>query len=116
VLSGRGLCDELITRPEEYYRLCCVVVCDLETSKMGAPYIYDISRLRVKDSITKLTVWLLEQSDEVTISVCSLRNTELTATNAGYIQNSTGNARYRNIEAHSPNSIAYSECVSVFLP
>jgi len=47
-LSGRGLCDELITRPEESYRLCCVVVCDLETSGMGAPYIYDISRLRVK--------------------------------------------------------------------
>jgi len=39
VLSGRGLCDELITRPEESYRLCCVVVCDLETSRMGAPYI-----------------------------------------------------------------------------
>jgi len=48
VLSGRGLCDELITRPEESYRLCCVVVCDLETSRMGAPYIYDISHLRVK--------------------------------------------------------------------
>jgi len=52
VLSGRGLCDELITRPEESYRLCCVVVCDLETSRMGAPYIYiyvyDISRLMVK--------------------------------------------------------------------
>ena len=48
VLSGRGLCDELITRPEESYRLCCVVVCDRETSRMGAPYIYDISRLRVK--------------------------------------------------------------------
>jgi len=46
-LSGRGLCDELITRPEESYRLCCVVVCDLETSRMGAPYVYDISRLRV---------------------------------------------------------------------
>jgi len=39
-LSGRGLCDELITRPEESYRLCCVVVCDLEISRMGAPYIY----------------------------------------------------------------------------
>jgi len=39
-LSGRGLCDELITRPEESYRLCCVVVCDLETSRMGAPYLY----------------------------------------------------------------------------
>jgi len=49
VLSGRGLCDELITRPEESYRLCCVVVCDLETSRMGAPYIYNISRLRVND-------------------------------------------------------------------
>jgi len=34
VLSGRGLCDELITRPEESYRLWCVVVCDLETSRM----------------------------------------------------------------------------------
>jgi hypothetical protein len=32
VLSGRGLCDELITRPEESYRLRRVVVCDLETS------------------------------------------------------------------------------------
>ena len=32
VLSGRGLCDGLITRPEESYRMWCVVVCDLETS------------------------------------------------------------------------------------
>ena len=40
VLSGRGLCDELITRPDESYRLCYVAVCDLETSRMGAPYIY----------------------------------------------------------------------------
>jgi hypothetical protein len=47
-LSGRGLCDELITRPEESYRLWCVVVCDLETSRIGASYIYDISNLRVK--------------------------------------------------------------------
>jgi hypothetical protein len=40
VLSGRGLCDELIARPEEYYRLCCIVVCDLEISRICAPYIY----------------------------------------------------------------------------
>ena len=33
VLSGRGLCDELITRPEESYLLWCVVVCDLENLK-----------------------------------------------------------------------------------
>ena len=32
VLSGRGLCDGLITRSEESYRLWCVVECDLETS------------------------------------------------------------------------------------
>ena len=37
LLSGRGLCDELITRPEESYRLCCVAVCDLETSGMRGP-------------------------------------------------------------------------------
>ena len=59
MLSGRGLCDELITRPEESYRLWCVVVCDLETSRIGALYIYiyvyiyiyiyDISSLRIKE-------------------------------------------------------------------
>jgi hypothetical protein len=38
VLSGRSLCDELITRPEESYRLWCVVVCDLETSRMRRPW------------------------------------------------------------------------------
>ena len=32
VFSGRRLCNELITRPEETYQLWCVVVCDLETS------------------------------------------------------------------------------------
>jgi hypothetical protein len=32
VLSCRGLCDELITRPEESYRLWFVVVCGHETS------------------------------------------------------------------------------------
>jgi len=61
VLSGRGLCDELITRPEESYRLCCVVLCDRETSRMGAPYMYDISRLRVNvtsdaDNVLKCAV------------------------------------------------------------
>jgi hypothetical protein len=39
VLSNRGLCDELITRPEESYRLRCVVVCDLETSRMRRPWL-----------------------------------------------------------------------------
>jgi hypothetical protein len=34
VFSGRGLCDELITRPEESYRLWCVVVCDPEKTNL----------------------------------------------------------------------------------
>ena len=55
VLSGRGHCDELITRPEESYRLCCVVVCDLETSRICAPYIYDISRQRVNENPSRGT-------------------------------------------------------------
>jgi len=38
VLSGRGLCDELITRLQESYWLWCVVVCDLETSWMRRPW------------------------------------------------------------------------------
>jgi hypothetical protein len=33
VLSGRGLCDGLNTRPEESYRLWRVVVCDQGTSR-----------------------------------------------------------------------------------
>jgi len=39
VLSGRGLCAELIIRPEESYRKRCVVVCDLETSGMKRPWL-----------------------------------------------------------------------------
>jgi len=38
VLPCRGLCDELITRPEESYRLWCVVECDLGTSWMRRPW------------------------------------------------------------------------------
>ena len=54
MLSGRGLCDELITRPEESHRLCCVVVYDIETSRIGAPYMYDISNLRVNSLNAKV--------------------------------------------------------------
>jgi hypothetical protein len=32
VLSGSGLCDELISRPEAFHRLWCVGVCDLDIS------------------------------------------------------------------------------------
>jgi len=38
VLFGRCLCVELITCPEESYRICCVFVCNLETSRMRRPW------------------------------------------------------------------------------
>jgi hypothetical protein len=38
VLLGRGLRNELITRPEESYWLWCIIVCDLETSRMRRPW------------------------------------------------------------------------------
>jgi hypothetical protein len=68
VLSGRGLCDELITRPEESYRLCCVVVCDLETSRIAATYIYDISNLRVKQQ-EKSTIAVLALIIKITLLI-----------------------------------------------
>jgi len=38
VLSGRGLCDKLITHPQESYRLSCVVMCDQAISRMRRPW------------------------------------------------------------------------------
>jgi hypothetical protein len=38
VISVSGLCNDLTTRPEKSYRLWCVVVCDLENSRMRRPW------------------------------------------------------------------------------
>ena len=54
---GRTPLDERSARPEESYRLWRVVVCDLETSRIGAPYIYDISSLWVNDLTLILLTW-----------------------------------------------------------
>jgi hypothetical protein len=54
VLSGRGLCDGLITRPEESYRLWGVAVCDLEkqTSWIRRPRpTWGLSRQEKKKSL-----------------------------------------------------------------
>jgi hypothetical protein len=60
VLSGRGLCDELITRPEESYRLCCVVVCGLENlvneeamTRVGSQRHKKKNSLLIMDLVTK---------------------------------------------------------------
>jgi hypothetical protein len=51
VLSGRGLCDGLITHPEESYRLWCVVVCDLGTSRMRLLKLIKDCKCRIEEEI-----------------------------------------------------------------
>jgi hypothetical protein len=53
VLSGRGLCDGLITRPEESYRLWRAVVCDQETSNEEAKARYGAVKNTIKRVVTK---------------------------------------------------------------
>ena len=38
-------------------------MCDLETSRIGAPYIYDISNLRVKMNLKEVGCGGMEQTD-----------------------------------------------------
>ena len=60
VLSGRGLCDELITRPGESYRLCCVVVCDLENLKNEEAMTRVASQRHEKKSLRLFKVWIIK--------------------------------------------------------
>jgi len=65
VLLGRGLCDELITRPEESYRLWYVVVCDLDTSRIRRPW-PALGRSATKKNIyIKQNVWNMDLFFEV---------------------------------------------------
>ena len=72
VLSGRGLCDELITRPEESYRLCCVIVCDLGTSWIRRPWTaLGRSATGKKEGVSILqfnSSWLLSKHKDSNIS------------------------------------------------
>ena len=58
MLSGRDLCDELITRPEESYRLWYVVMRDLETSRIRRPW-PSLGRSTIGKKI-KLPGWPIE--------------------------------------------------------
>jgi len=45
-------------------------VCDLETSRMGAPYIYDISHLRVKQpSAWSIFGWVTAEDNRVLFAI-----------------------------------------------
>jgi len=58
-------------------------VCDLETSRMGAPYIYDISRLRVKQVRSCLTPWQLGKG-KVQFSTCGQHSEMLVSRHKNY--------------------------------
>jgi hypothetical protein len=62
VLPGRGLCDELIIRTEEHYRLWCFVVCDLETSWMRRPWHTGRSVAPKINKKTKISLYSVTQS------------------------------------------------------
>ena len=52
VLSGRGLCDELITRSEESYRLWCVVVCLVKMRSHTQSVVIEPNRRWITGSIS----------------------------------------------------------------
>jgi hypothetical protein len=65
-MSGRGLCDELITRAEESYRLWSVVVCDQETSwyeeaiaRAGPQSQRNKQQEKYSKELTKLILWIV---------------------------------------------------------
>jgi hypothetical protein len=94
-LSGKGLCDELITPPEE----SCVVVCDLETSYMRKPWLIwgegDAVAPKTKQTL-QLTVSLLIVNN-IRLNVSTL----LTKITAVYGKNHTNNMNIsvgKNIE------------------
>jgi hypothetical protein len=67
VLSGRGLCDEPTIHPEEIYRLWCVVMCDLETSRMWRtwPALECCARDREKKTTSYFFQWMF--SPQITL-------------------------------------------------
>jgi hypothetical protein len=75
LLSGRGLCDKLITRPEEFYRMCCVVVWDLETSWIRRPWPIEGSRAKKKLTRTSaLTIQTEQCKIWISYTVCLTQN------------------------------------------
>jgi hypothetical protein len=57
VLLGRGLCDGLLTHPEESYRLWCVVVYDLETSWIRRPWPTEPNKTRHLPIMAEESTW-----------------------------------------------------------
>jgi len=83
VMSGRGLYDGLITRPEESYRIWRVVVCDLETWWM----ILDSALVLILRSILFLTLNPINPNSHLKIFTynCSTPNNHRSRHDAYYV-------------------------------
>ena len=77
VLSGRGLCDELITRPEDSSRVWYVVVCDLQSSWMGDPGVRWTAEQQGKKMIFG------EEYKSYSSALCGFLQTEVTSSLLG---------------------------------
>ena len=77
MLSGKGLCDELITRPEESHRLWCFVVCDLETSQVSRSWPNGDCCAKNKNKNPKIVVRLQGASKCVFMEQLTAMHTEL---------------------------------------
>jgi hypothetical protein len=62
-LSGRGLCDGLITRPEESYRLCCESQLKKKKNKMMYKMLTKCAISRELLQILKTHTWIREGTD-----------------------------------------------------
>ena len=62
VFLGRGLCDGLITHPEESYRVWSVVVCDLDTSVMRRPCPTEVCC--AKRNLNELKLYLFHKKNQ----------------------------------------------------
>ena len=84
VLPGRGFCDGLITRPEESYRLWCVVVCDLEKPQEWGGHCPRLGCKRHKKKIVGIWLNILISSPSVTLKATTI--TTATFYNPSYEQ------------------------------
>jgi len=83
VFSSRSLRDELISRPEESYRLWCVVVCDLETSWLRR---HAVAPKTNKQTLTLLLqfCYCIRNSEGLAVRMCGAGKTFRTARVAVY--------------------------------
>jgi hypothetical protein len=72
VLSGRGCCDGLITRPEESYRLWCVLVCDIGTSRMSRLKLIKGCKCRIEEEYSLARCYLSRADKHLTNPIATL--------------------------------------------